>query len=139
MVPTIVDSTGRQVRQLDASMKAGLHRTPWDLRETAPAKPAAERGTAPTARPAAGGGEQEGARRGRSRRPGGGGRGLVRSGPPVKAGSYQVTLGRLVNGTVILVGKAVTVEVVSLRNKPEAAGCTDKYGYRRLRPGKKAL
>ena len=31
------DSTGRQVRQLDASSNAGLHRTPWDLRETAPA------------------------------------------------------------------------------------------------------
>jgi hypothetical protein len=43
MVLTIADSTGRQVRQLDAAMKAGLHRTPWDLRETAPpARPTTE-------------------------------------------------------------------------------------------------
>ena len=78
MVLTIADSTGRQVRQLDASSNAGLHRTPWDLRETAPAVPAGGRG-----------GEQEGATAG-----GRGGRGgLVRSGPPVKAGSYEVTLG----------------------------------------------
>jgi hypothetical protein len=87
------------VRQLDASSNAGLHRTPWDLRETAPAVPAGGRG-----------GEQEGATAG-----GRGGRGgLVRSGPPVKTGSYEVTLGKLVNGTITSVGKAVTVEVVPL-------------------------
>ena len=32
----------------------------------------------------------------------------------MKAGSYQVTLGKLLNGTVTPVGQAVTVEVVPL-------------------------
>jgi hypothetical protein len=32
----------------------------------------------------------------------------------VKAGNYQVTLGKLVNGTITPVGQAVTVEVVPL-------------------------
>jgi photosystem II stability/assembly factor-like uncharacterized protein len=37
MVLTVTDSTGKQVRQLDALGQPGVHRTPWDLRETAPA------------------------------------------------------------------------------------------------------
>ena len=37
IVLTVTDSAGKQVRQIDASGQAGLHRTPWDLRETAPA------------------------------------------------------------------------------------------------------
>ena len=45
------DSTGRQVRQLDASSNAGLHRTPWDLRETAPAAAGGGRGGDKEARP----------------------------------------------------------------------------------------
>jgi photosystem II stability/assembly factor-like uncharacterized protein len=97
VVLTIADSTGRQVRQLDASIKAGLHRTPWDLRETAPPVPAGGRG-------AGGAGA------------GGGGRGTVRLGPAVKAGNYQVTLSKLVNGTATPMGRAVTVEVAPLEN-----------------------
>jgi len=77
MVPTIADSTGKQVRQLDASSKAGLHRTPWDLREAAPAGQPGGRGTGqPAAAPPAAGGGQEagtqpppqGGRGGRGRR-----------------------------------------------------------------------
>jgi hypothetical protein len=37
IVLTVTDSTGKLVRQLDGSGQAGLHRTPWDLREPAPA------------------------------------------------------------------------------------------------------
>jgi hypothetical protein len=33
----IADSTGKMVRQIDASTRAGLHRAAWDLRETPPA------------------------------------------------------------------------------------------------------
>jgi photosystem II stability/assembly factor-like uncharacterized protein len=44
MVLTVTDAAGKQVRQLDASGQAGLHRTPWDLRETAPPAAAAEQG-----------------------------------------------------------------------------------------------
>ena len=33
VVLSVTDATGKQVRQLDAVAKAGLHRTPWDLRE----------------------------------------------------------------------------------------------------------
>ena len=37
-----------------------------------------------------------------------------RSGPLVKPGTYQVTLGKLVNGTVTSVGQPQTVEVAPL-------------------------
>lgn len=49
MVLTVTDSGGKMVRQLDASNKAGVHRTPWDLRETALQNPqgGAGRGTPP--------------------------------------------------------------------------------------------
>src|SRR5207248_2852680 len=36
---TVTDAAGKQMRQLDASAKSGLHRTPWDLRETPPPPP----------------------------------------------------------------------------------------------------
>ena len=39
IVLTVTDSSGKTVRQLDASSKAGVHRTPWDLREAAPQNP----------------------------------------------------------------------------------------------------
>jgi hypothetical protein len=58
---------------------------------------------------------QGGGRGGRGAGGGGfGGRGFGRSGPPVKAGAYQVTLGKLVNGAVTPVGQPQTVEVVPL-------------------------
>jgi photosystem II stability/assembly factor-like uncharacterized protein len=92
VVLTITDAAGKQVRQLDADAKAGIHRTPWDLRETAPPPPAGGRGG-----PGGGGG--------------GGGRGGLRQGPLVKPGTYTVALGRLVNGALTPLGKSQTVEV----------------------------
>jgi hypothetical protein len=114
-VLTITDAAGKQVRQLDASSKAGVHRTPWDLREQAPVGAAAPRPT-----PTTEGGEETpptppaGGRGGRGGGGGGGVRGFARSGPLVKAGSYKVTLGRLVSGTVTPIGQAQTVEVVAV-------------------------
>jgi hypothetical protein len=110
LVLTVLDATGKQVRQLDATNKPGFHRTPWDLREAPPAAPAAGRGAAAPPRPPAEGAEQEvvtpPAGGGR------GGRGFARSGPLVKPGNYQVSLGKLANGTVMPIGQPVTVEVV---------------------------
>jgi hypothetical protein len=117
-VLTITDSTGKQVRQLDASSKMGLHRTPWDLREQAAAGGAAARPTPPVeggeegtpAPPPAGG-------RGGRGGGGGGGRGFARSGPLVKAGNYQVTLGRMLSGTVTPIGNPQTVVVIGLNDQ----------------------
>jgi len=121
LVLTVADSAGKQVRQLDAANKAGLHRTPWDLREAPPAAPAGGRGTAAPPRPPAEGDQEAvappagGGRGGRGGAGGGGGlggRGFGRSGPLVKPGNYQVTLGKQVNGAVTPLGQPVTVEVV---------------------------
>jgi photosystem II stability/assembly factor-like uncharacterized protein len=84
VVLSVTDAAGKRLRQLDAQSWAGLHRTPWDLRETAPAG-------------------QGGGRGGRG--------GFAQRGPLVKPGVYTVTLGRLVNGVVTPLGKPQTVEV----------------------------
>ncbi len=130
-VITVTDSTGKQVRQIDASNQAGLHRTPWDLRE-AGAQGGGGRGRGaqadaveppgdepPAAQPAgrggaaAGRGGRGGAAAGGGGGGGGGGRG-GRGGPLVAAGTYTVQLGRLVNGTVTPLGEAQKVQVVPL-------------------------
>jgi photosystem II stability/assembly factor-like uncharacterized protein len=132
IVLTVTDAAGKQVRQLDASGQAGLHRTPWDLRETAPpaaagaqgggrrggadvtagvaagdaagdTPPNAEQPQQPAGRGGAGGG-----------RGGRGGRGGGRGGPMVRPGTYTVQLGKLVGGTVTPLGEAQKVEVVPL-------------------------
>ena len=118
MVLSVTDANGKLVRQLDASNAAGIHRTPWDLRETPP--PAAPggrggrggRGAAdqPTLSAEGAGEAEAGAARGGG---GFGGRGS-RTGPLVKPGAYKVTLGRLANGTVTPVGPSQTVEVTPL-------------------------
>jgi hypothetical protein len=123
IVLTITDSSGKTVRQMDASNKAGIHRTPWDLRETAPQNPPGGRATVPGAQ-ARGGqrsavdGEQETEPPPQGGRGGGrggfGGRGGVRSGPLVRPGTYQVVLGKLVNGVLTPLGKPQTLEVVPL-------------------------
>lgn len=112
VVLTVADATGKQVRQLDAVAKAGLHRTPWDLREaaapvqggrgaaTSPRPPTAEGGDEAAAVPAPAAGR--------------GGRGFGRSGPLVKPGSYTVTLGKLVNGQLTPLGQPQIVEVTLL-------------------------
>jgi hypothetical protein len=111
IVLTITDSTGRRVRQIDGSSKAGVHRTAWDLRE-APAQGQGGRGAtpAPPTPPAEGGDETAPPRQG-------GGRGsFARSDPLVKPGSYQVTLGRVAGGTITPIGRPQTVEVVALED-----------------------
>jgi len=132
VVLQVTDSTGKMVRQLDAATKAGIHRTPWDLRETAPpAPPGGGRGAGRGAQPPEG--EQEaavppeggrggrggqGGRGGRGGGGGGGGGGFGgrggRQGPPVAPGVYKVTLGKLANGTLTPLGQPQTVEVVPL-------------------------
>ena len=123
IVLTVTDATGKMVRQLDAATKAGLHRTGWDLRETAPPPPAGQ-GQGRGGRGGAGGGGG----RGSATPPAGeeqpaeeqpqagrGGRGFGRrQGPLVKPGTYTVTLGKLVNGTVTPIARPQTVEVVPL-------------------------
>ena len=90
------------VRQIDGTPKAGLHRTSWDLRETAPAPPPQEQG-----RGARGSGEDPPAGRG-------GRAGMRRQGPLVKPGTYTVTLGKIVNGAVSPLGQPQKVEVTPL-------------------------
>jgi hypothetical protein len=111
IVLTVTDSNGKTVRQLDGSNKAGVHRTPWDLHE-APRQNGQQRAGQRAGQAMEGGQETEAPSRGG--RGGFGGRGGGRSGPLVKPGTYQVVLGKLVNGTVIPIGKAQTVEVVPL-------------------------
>jgi hypothetical protein len=98
-VLTVADSAGKQIRQLDADSRAGVHRTPWDLRETPPPAPAAPAG-------------------GRGGRGGGGaalgGRGFGRGGPLIQPGRYTVTLGRLAEGQVTPLGTPQSVEVAPL-------------------------
>ena len=111
IVLTVTDVEGKLVRQLDASNLPGLHRTPWDLRETGPAPQGGRagfggrgRGGQPSPGESAG---EAGAVAGR------GGRG-ARSGPLVKPGTYKVTLGKLVDGIVTPVGQPKSIEVVPL-------------------------
>ena len=125
VVLQIADSTGKMVRQLDASSKAGLHRTPWDLRETAPgrgracgrgggggggrgagdaaATPPTEPPNEETTPPAGGGG------RGGGGRGGFGGRG-GRGGPPARPGTYTVRCLQTRRGAFTPLGKPQTVE-----------------------------
>jgi len=130
MVLTVTDADGKLVRQLDASNQAGLHRTPWDLRETPPAGPGGRGGGGRGGRGGAGGaaaqpppdapgeGGAEAEAGGGAARGGGGGfggrGGRGGSGPLVKPGTYKVTLGKLANGTVTPVGQPQTIEVVPL-------------------------
>jgi hypothetical protein len=110
VVLTVTDSAGKQVRQIDASGTAGLHRTPWDLREAAP--PAAGRSGAPAVEPADEEAQPVAARGGRGGRGRGGGRGgFARLGPLVRPGIYTVTLGRSAGGAGTAIAPAQRVEV----------------------------
>jgi len=103
IVLEIDDSTGKMVRQIDASSKAGLHRAVWDLREGGAPAPPQGRGASP-----GGGGQQE-----EMPAAGRGGRG-GRGAPLVKAGAYTVTLGRLATGALTPMGRPQKLEVVGL-------------------------
>jgi hypothetical protein len=124
VVLQIADASGKMVRQLDASSKAGVHRVNWDLRETAPQNAQGARGGF-AGPPGAGAGGQEppagaaaAAAGGRGGRGGGGGGGFGgrggRGGPLVKPGTYTVTLGKLAAGTLVPIGQPQKVEVVPL-------------------------
>ncbi len=123
VVLTVTDSSGKQVRQLDGSNEPGLHRTPWDLREPAPAGGRGGfgrgAGNADDEPPSGDAAPPQGGRGGRGGAGGnaaagqGGGRG-GRGGPLVKPGTYTVQLGKLVNGAVTPIGEARKVEVIPL-------------------------
>jgi photosystem II stability/assembly factor-like uncharacterized protein len=116
-VLAISDAEGKHLRQLDASSKSGVHRTAWDLRatlpqvqggrgaNTAPAPSEGAEGSVTIPPPGGRGGRGAG---------GGGGRAFARMGPLVKAGTYTVTLGRLVDGKLTPLGRPQKVEVVGL-------------------------
>jgi len=140
----ISDSTGKLVRQIPASTRAGLHRAAWDLRETPPVVPGGGRGgrgggggrggagaagdaggaggrggRGDAAGAGAGAGDvadtgDAGAQAGR----GGGGGGFGgrggRGGAVVKPGIYTVTLGKLAGTTFTPMGQPQKVEVVPL-------------------------
>ena len=139
IVLQVADGSGKMIRQLDGSSKAGLHRINWDLRETPPQNAQGGRGgnggaaANPDAAaasdqepPAAGAAAAAGAGGGRGARGGGGGgaggagggggggRGGRGGGALVKPGFYTVTLGKLGAGTLVPIGQPVKVEVVPL-------------------------
>ncbi|MGE3465781.1 MAG: glycosyl hydrolase [Pyrinomonadaceae bacterium] len=81
LIFTITDSEGQVVRRLNAPARAGVQRTVWDMRYTAPSISAAGQGGGP------GGG-------------GGGGFGGGPQGPLVMPGKYTVTMAMRSNGVV---------------------------------------
>ena len=131
----IADSTGKMVRQIDASTRAGLHRVAWDLRETPPVIPGGGRGgrggggrggagaagAAGGAGAAGAGGAGAGAAdagdpAAQAGRGGGGGGfgGRGGRGAAVKPGVYTVTLGKLAGTNFTPLGQPQKVEVVPL-------------------------
>ena len=111
----IADESGRAVRQLDASLKAGLHRTAWDLRVASPGAPrpavaeGGEEGTPPPRPPVA-----DAADAAEEAEAGGG---FARSGPLVKPGKYTLTPAKWSNGQLTPLGQPQTVE-----NSPRLRG-----------------
>jgi hypothetical protein len=99
LVLTIADETGRQVRRLDLDKASGLRRIAWNLR--ADPLPGA------AAAPGRGGGGGAGF---------GGGRG-GNQGPPVVAGRYRATIGKLAGDKVTPVGQPVSFSVLPIELK----------------------
>ncbi|MBI4471446.1 MAG: glycosyl hydrolase [Acidobacteria bacterium] len=87
-VLTVTDASGKTIRTLDAPGAAGIHRVAWDLREQ-PRPPE----TNPDEGPPARSGNQ------------------MQPGPPVSAGKYKITLGRIVNGVMTTLGPAQEIEI----------------------------
>ena len=136
------DRVRAQQKQIDALNEAGLHRTPWDMREAAPQgqggggrgaggrggqPPAGDNAEPPSEEQLA---QQQAGRGGAGRGGAGGGAGAAgggggggggfggrggRGGPLVKPGTYTVQLGKLANGTVTPLGEARKVEVIPLK------------------------
>jgi photosystem II stability/assembly factor-like uncharacterized protein len=101
LVLTIADDAGKQIRRLDLAKEPGLHRIAWNLRADPP--PAAEGGRGGRGGGGGGGGAPQGF-----------GRGGAPQGPPVAAGRYRATIGRLEGDKVTPIGEAQTILVVPL-------------------------
>jgi hypothetical protein len=107
LVLTIADDAGRPVRRLDLAKETGVQRIAWNLRGEAPAGQGGRgggRGAAPQAETDA----QE------EQQPAFAGRGGAAQGPPVPAGRYRATLGRMVGDIVTPIGAAQSFQVVPL-------------------------
>ncbi|MFL6279695.1 MAG: VPS10 domain-containing protein [Vicinamibacterales bacterium] len=100
LVLTIADDSGKQVRRLDLTKEAGVHRIAWDLHGDPPAATAAGRGGR-----GAGGGEAA------QEQQAFGGRGR-QSGPPVASGRYRATIGKLSGDSVTPIGQPQSFLVV---------------------------
>jgi hypothetical protein len=92
LVLTITDDSGKQVRRMDVTKDAGVHRVTWNLRP--------DQGAAPAAGPG-----------------GGGGRGGGAGGQLVDPGHYTATLGKMDGDKVTPIGKAQSFYVVPLPAK----------------------
>jgi hypothetical protein len=103
LVLTISDDAGKQVRRLELSKDAGVHRIAWDLRGEAPNTSSGGRG----GRGAAGTDAQEGQAVG--------GRGR-QSGPPAAPGRYRATIGKLIGDNLTAIGQPQSFLVVPLQN-----------------------
>jgi photosystem II stability/assembly factor-like uncharacterized protein len=109
LVLSIADDAGRPVRRLDLASQTGVQRVVWNLRGEPPAGGGrAGRGMA-SPRPAeADDSEQD------PEPPAFGGRGGPPQGPPVAAGRYRATLGRLTGDVVTPIGESQTFQVLPL-------------------------
>jgi len=107
LVLTIADDAGRPVRRLDLAKDTGVQRIAWNLRGEAPAGQGGRgggRGAAPQAETDA----QE------EQQPAFAGRGGAPQGPPVPAGRYRATLGRMVGDIVTPIGEPQPFQVLPL-------------------------
>ncbi len=100
LVLTIKDDTGKQVRRLTLDKAVGLKRTVWNLRQDAPAAPAAGQPGAPGGAPAAAAQF-------------GGGRGAAAV-PTAAPGRYQAELGKLVGDKLTPIGPTQSFYVVQI-------------------------
>ncbi len=117
LVLTIVDDGGRPVRRLDLSREPGVQRIAWNLRGEAPAGGAGRgggRGAGPVAQAEARDDERADDNAQQEEPPAFGGRGGPPQGPPVPAGRYRATLGRLVGDIVTPIGESQSFQVLPL-------------------------
>ena len=115
LVLTIVDDAGRPVRRLDLAKETGLQRIAWNLRGEAPAGGAGRgggRGGGAVAQSEAR--EDADLEQDEPPAPAFGGRGGPPQGPPVPAGRYRATLGRMVGDIVTPIGEPQSFQVLPL-------------------------
>jgi photosystem II stability/assembly factor-like uncharacterized protein len=118
LVLTIIDDAGRPVRRLDLARETGLQRIAWNLRGEAPAGGSGRGGGRGGSVAQAEAREDERARADESEQqdepPAFGGRGGPPQGPPVPAGRYRATLGRMVGDIVTPIGEPQSFQVLPL-------------------------